>query len=192
MMSIKDYAADRGVSYEAVRRQVKRYKAELEGHVIQKGRQQFLDDFAVAFLDEHRAAQPMVTYDQATGAAVKRLEARCSELEAENKELLKEVAALSKWHAENALALAAADQTQRLLTAAQDEKVELQRKLDVEQAAHKADKEADAAALQTEQEAKLEAQGKQRAAENRADELQRKLDALAKRRLIDRILNRGV
>ena len=33
MISLKDYAKNKGVSYEAVRKQVSRYREELEGHI---------------------------------------------------------------------------------------------------------------------------------------------------------------
>ena len=48
-VSLKDYAEQKRVSYEAVRQQVIRYKKELGNHIIRDGRQQFLDEEAVAF-----------------------------------------------------------------------------------------------------------------------------------------------
>lgn len=63
MLSLKEYAAARNVSYEAVRKQVKRYKNELEGHVIQDNRTQYLDDEAVAFLDEKRNKNPIIVME---------------------------------------------------------------------------------------------------------------------------------
>ena len=62
VMSLKEYARVSNVSYEAVRQQVKRYASELEGHVHREGRQQFLDDEAVAFLDSKRQKNPVVIY----------------------------------------------------------------------------------------------------------------------------------
>ena len=50
LISIKDYAKNNRISYEAVRQQVKRYSAELAGHIVKDGRQQFLDEEAVLFL----------------------------------------------------------------------------------------------------------------------------------------------
>ena len=81
MITIRDYASDVGVSYEAVRQQVKRYSKELEGHIHQDGRKQYLDDTAVAFLNEKRAKNPVVIYDKDRGQKVQ-------DLEAENKALL--------------------------------------------------------------------------------------------------------
>ncbi len=55
METVKDYAARHGITYEAVRKQIRLYEEELEGHIIKKGREQMLlDDFAVDFLDQHR------------------------------------------------------------------------------------------------------------------------------------------
>lgn len=64
MISLKDYAAQKNVSYEAVRKQVTRYKEDLEGHIVLDGRQQFLDDEAVAFLDSKRQKNPVIIYQQ--------------------------------------------------------------------------------------------------------------------------------
>lgn len=53
-ISLKDYAEQKNISYEAVRKQVVRYADELEGHLIKDGRQRYLDAEAVAFLDAKR------------------------------------------------------------------------------------------------------------------------------------------
>lgn len=58
--TIKDYARSRGISHEAVRRQLKRYSEELEGHITQQGRSKYLDDEAVEFLDQHRLPKTIV------------------------------------------------------------------------------------------------------------------------------------
>lgn len=60
MVSLRDYAKQKCVSYEAVRKQVKRYSKDLEGHIQKNGRTQFLDDEAVAFLDSKRQENPVV------------------------------------------------------------------------------------------------------------------------------------
>lgn len=73
MISIKDYAKQNNVTYEAVRAQVKRYQDELAGHLIKDGRQQFLDDVAVAFLDERRQKNPVVVYQQSKDEAIEEL-----------------------------------------------------------------------------------------------------------------------
>ena len=64
VISLRDYAAQKGISYEAVRQQVVRYKDELEGHIIKDGRQQFLDEEAVSFLDAKRQKNPTTIIQQ--------------------------------------------------------------------------------------------------------------------------------
>ena len=44
MITIKDYAKQKGVSYEAIRKQIKRYEDELEGHLVKQNRFLMLDD----------------------------------------------------------------------------------------------------------------------------------------------------
>ena len=73
MISIKEYAKLNNITYEAVRSQVKRYRDQLEGHIIQDGRQQLLDDVAVAFLDERRQKNPVVVYQQSKDEAIEAL-----------------------------------------------------------------------------------------------------------------------
>ena len=194
LMSLKDYAAKHNVTYEAVRQQVNRYQDKLEDHIVRQGRQQFLDEWAVKFLDEHRAKNPVVIYQASQGEEIQRLQA-------ENEALLKKVAAqadrladLSQWKADNALAIAAATQTQLLLEGTRAE---------LEQAKQEAAaREEDAAKAR--QEAAEAAQRAQEAAD-RAEALRQQLDteraaresveedvrALKGRGLLARIFRRG-
>ena len=87
MISLKDYAREKGVSYEAVRKQVTRYKDELEGHITKENRTQYLDDAAVEFLNHKRATNSVILMEASRDDEVKRL----SE---ENKALLLKVAEL--------------------------------------------------------------------------------------------------
>ena len=73
VISLKDYAKQHNISYEAVRQQVVRYAKEMEGHIIRDGRQQFLDDDAVAFLNEKRKKNPVVFYQSAKDEEIERL-----------------------------------------------------------------------------------------------------------------------
>ena len=59
-MQIKDYAKSRGVSYEAVRKQLKQYENDLEGHVKKQGKTFLLDDKAVTILDGHRINKTVI------------------------------------------------------------------------------------------------------------------------------------
>lgn len=64
MITIKDYAKQQGVSYEAIRKQIKRYEKDLEGHLVKQNRFLMLDDDAVRFLDAKRSENPVIVYEQ--------------------------------------------------------------------------------------------------------------------------------
>lgn len=66
MVSIKDYAKNKGCSYEAIRKQVIRYKNDLDEHIIKVNRTKYLDDYAVEFLDKKRTTNPVIVekYDR--------------------------------------------------------------------------------------------------------------------------------
>ena len=66
LMTLKQYAESKGISYEAVRKQVNRYQEELKGHIVVKNRTQYIDQWAVDFLSERRRESPivLVTEDQ--------------------------------------------------------------------------------------------------------------------------------
>lgn len=87
MITIKDYAATHGISYEAVRKQVTQYEAELADHIVVQRRTKYLDDEAVRFLDEHRQ-------QNAVSVMLDDRKAQVTELEEENKRLMKEIARL--------------------------------------------------------------------------------------------------
>ena len=60
MTSLKKYAEEHKISYEAVRKQVNRYAEELSGHIIKQDRTQYLDPWAVEFLTNRRRESPIV------------------------------------------------------------------------------------------------------------------------------------
>lgn len=55
MINLKDYAKKQGISYEAIRKQVARYRDELGDHISYQGKTQYLDEIAEEFLDGKRA-----------------------------------------------------------------------------------------------------------------------------------------
>ena len=73
VISLKEYARVKSISYEAVRQQVARYRDELGEHLIKDGRQQYLDEAAVAFLDERRQKNPVVIYQENKDEELERL-----------------------------------------------------------------------------------------------------------------------
>ena len=123
MISIKDYAQENGVSYEAVRQQVVRYKEELAGHIRKQGRTQYLDDVAVAILNDHRAQNPVVVYNKDAGEQLRNLQAKVEELTEENRSLLKALNGAKDRIIE-------LQENQGLLEAAREEKAILQRNYD--------------------------------------------------------------
>lgn len=117
VISLKDYAKKNNVTYEAVRQQVNRYAEELAEHIIRDGRQQFLDEEAVAFLDSKRQKNPVTIVQQSKDEAIE-------QLRQEKENLLTTVAELSMWKADNALAIAEATHRQQLLEAG-EQKIKL-------------------------------------------------------------------
>ena len=89
LISLKDYAKQSNISYEAVRQQVNRYRDELVQHIVKDGRQQFLDEMAVEFLDSKRDKNPVVVIQQDKDDLI-------ASLESENKGLLIKVADLQE------------------------------------------------------------------------------------------------
>lgn len=92
LISIKDYAKKKGVSYEAVRKQVIRYKSELEGHITKINRTQYLNDEAVSFLDTKRQENPVMQNNKES--KIFELESKVYQLEEENRELLLKISDL--------------------------------------------------------------------------------------------------
>ena len=75
MITLREYAEKHGISYEAVRKQVKRYREELGDHLQTKGRTQYLDEVGVAFLDERRAGNPIIIMEQGKDEQIEALKA---------------------------------------------------------------------------------------------------------------------
>ena len=114
---------------------MKRYSTELEGHIHQKGRTQYLDDEAVAFLDQHHAPKPIAIYEAGQDREMREMAANIEQLRGEKEELLGRVAKmgekiseLADWKAEQAMAIAEAAQTKLLLEATTAELEEVRKK----------------------------------------------------------------
>lgn len=60
LVTLKQFAIDQGISYEAVRKQVVKYADDLSDHIVKKDRTQLLDEFAVEFLKNRRRESPVV------------------------------------------------------------------------------------------------------------------------------------
>lgn len=115
VITFKDYADQNNISYEAVRKQVARYKNELGEHLVINGRQQFLDEEAVAFLDAKRRKNPVIVHQASVSETIENLKQEKENLlikVAEQADQLKEMA---NWKAEKATLIAEADQNKLLL-----------------------------------------------------------------------------
>lgn len=115
IISLKDYAEQKKVSYEAVRQQVIRYKNDLGSHIIRDGRQQFLDEDAVAFLDGKRQKNPVTVIQQDKNERMEALEEQVKQLLLKTAAQADRIAELSEWKAEKAVAIAGAEQQKLLL-----------------------------------------------------------------------------
>lgn len=143
VMSLKDYAKEHHISYEAVRQQVKRYKKDLEGHLIRDGRQQFLDEEAVAFLDAKRAKNPVaiinISKDEALEAVKEKytaileshtaLQKEMSALQQENYRLVSENAKIALLEADNEAARLKAEEAAKNAQKASQELLEAQQRI---------------------------------------------------------------
>ena len=109
LISIKDYAKEKNVSYEAVRQQVIRYADELGEHIVKNGRQQFLDEEAVAFLDEKRQKNPVTIVQMEKDEEIETLRREKESLLVKVAAQADRIAELSEWKAENAMLVAKAD-----------------------------------------------------------------------------------
>ena len=91
MISIKEYAAAKEISYEAVRKQVKRYSKELDGHITVSYRTHYLDDYAVNFLNQRRMVKPIVVVDDENVQEMRNLQQENKDLAAANRDLMEKL-----------------------------------------------------------------------------------------------------
>lgn len=73
-ITLKEYAKLHNISYEAVRKSVNRYKDELKGHIIKINKTQYLDDFAINYLDQKRKTNPIIIYELDKDEKIRNLE----------------------------------------------------------------------------------------------------------------------
>jgi len=62
MMTIKEYAASRDISYEAARMSLKRHDKELSEHIHKHGKTRYLDDTGIEILDSYRISKTPEIY----------------------------------------------------------------------------------------------------------------------------------
>ena len=93
MITLKEYAEKKSISYEAVRKQVSRYREELGDHIKKEGRTQYLDDWAEEFLDDRRASNVVVMYEHAKDERIEELEQQNQNLRLKVMELQEKIIA---------------------------------------------------------------------------------------------------
>lgn len=91
MMTIKEYADSKGISYEAVRRQVSKYNSQLKQHITVKNRTQYLDDYAVEFLSQRRRDSPIILVTENQQDKIDKLTAEVEKLRGQLVEMQKKV-----------------------------------------------------------------------------------------------------
>lgn len=82
LVTLKQYAETRKVTYESVRRMVNKYREQLAGHIIRDNGTQFLDEEAVAFLSDKRRQFKMVVVSEDSAAKIEELQAEIESLRA--------------------------------------------------------------------------------------------------------------
>ena len=214
MITIKDYAKSHGISYEAARQQIGRYMdREVDGfhladHISKIDRTQYLDDEAVAFLDNRRAKNPVIVQQEGRDETIERLRQRVDDLQTrllaaqdEYRALLqdkhaielREQTLLADKQKIDELEAAAQDAEERAVQSADRERTALEAKAAAEEetaAAKRAlDKVlADAAAAAQEAQAEIERlQAENDAAQAAAEEAKEKADRMDRAGLIARI-----
>lgn len=117
VITLRDYAKQNNISYEAVRKQVVRYADELGNHIIKDGRQQFLDEEAVAFLDAKRQKNPVAIIQQDKDEQIEALRREKENLLQTIALQANQLSELNAWKADNAVAIAEANHRQQLIEA---------------------------------------------------------------------------
>lgn len=176
MIRVGDFAKKVGCTNQNIYKHLRTYAKELEGHVYEARRGKVLDEYAQEFIRS-------VMYPKELGepSLVEEINSLRQQLFLASQETAKLVKEKTVLEAERDKALLDAGENQRLLQASTEDLTEAREEAQkaLQEAAEAAEREkATLAALEAEK------------AENEA--LKAKYDALKKRNLLDRILNRGV
>lgn len=116
LVTIKEYAKKKHITYEAVRKQIQKFKDdELKDHIIRKNKTQYLDEYAVAFLDNKRRESPVTLLQIDRDEMIEQLEDQVKQLLVENAKQANRISELAEWKAENALLIAGAEHTRLML-----------------------------------------------------------------------------
>lgn len=96
VMTVKQLADEQGVTYESIRRLLARHMAELEGHIHEKNRVRYLDEYAVDFLKSRRRESPIVVKMDDRGEEIENLTSEVAALRDKLAAAQAEIMALQK------------------------------------------------------------------------------------------------
>lgn len=82
LITLKQYAEEKQISYEAVRRLVNKYRKQLGVHIVRDNGTQFLDSDAVLFLNDKRRQAKMVVVHEDNTSRITDLEREVESLRA--------------------------------------------------------------------------------------------------------------
>ena len=77
-ITLRQFAEEHNITYEAVRKQVARYQDDLGGHIVKDGQTQYLDTEAVKFLEERRKKNPVILVNMNQEEEIQRLREQLS------------------------------------------------------------------------------------------------------------------
>lgn len=109
MKSIKIFAEERNITHQAVYQMMAVHKEELKEHIVKDGRTRYLTPEAEAILDKYRNKSAIVIESQNNDAQIEQLKIEKENLLIKVAAQADEIAELSKWKADNSVALAYAN-----------------------------------------------------------------------------------
>lgn len=115
MFTIKQYAESKGVSHQAVYKQLQTHADELEPYIITRGRTRYLTNEAVDILEKYRESNTQIVERTNDKEKIAELENQIKLLLSEKSGIEKELREALKWKADKALEIARAEQNQALL-----------------------------------------------------------------------------
>lgn len=182
MIKLQDFARECGVTDRAIQKHLVKYADELDGLYQRKGPNgTWLTEEACEILRSKMKQQPLVLGDAQTKADFEEVKKKYEQLLERHAALSERHALLSDWKAEKAQQIADAENTQRLLVASEEEKKQLEAKIEeigAENAALSDEKAKAEEKTQEASEAAQRAQDELTAAQERERELREYLGAL--------------
>lgn len=127
VITIKEYADQKGVSHQAVYKQLQTHAEELEPFIVKNGRTRLLTDEAVTILDTYRETNPQIVERTNDKEHVEYLEGQIKVLLARENELNQELKNVYKEKADNAYLIASAETNKLLL---EDKEKQLQQEIE--------------------------------------------------------------